>query len=658
MVKVLERKYINLLLGFGIIFMIVLIYLAFSQINKLNNANKWIIHSHYVIEETDIILIDINYIESMMRAYFITGDKEKIAKLDNVSILLQKSILKLKNLTRDNAYQQIYINKLLDDIVWRNNDIHERISIYNAGGIKKLLTLPNTGSVVSDRIRDTISKIIAYESTLLNNRGKIAQDEFVLINNLIFISGFFSLAFLFIGVILLNQQINYRTKAEHSLKKFENELYNLAYYDSLTGLANRTMIHNSINNIINNNENPYFGLLFIDLDNFKNINDSLGHEVGDGLLKSYAKRLIHALENKNIIARLGGDEFIVLLPNINNQEDAWNIANNILYLMSQPFHIKTHKIFITSSIGISMYPANGISSNELLKNADIAMYKAKELGKNNIQLCVPALTRHAEEHALIDYDLHHALTNNEFYLVYQPIISLKDDSVVSVEVLIRWQRPNVGVVYPGKFIKLAENNGLIMPIGDWTLRMACIESKKWMSRQRPGMPIKLAVNVSTRQFTLSDFVYSVTNILNETHFDPSLLELEITEGVLFENSQSNLATLNALKEMGIKISIDDFGTGYSSLNYLRTFAVDKLKIDRSFVSETIPDNYTSRIIKSIINMAHDLNITVLAEGVETQKQMEFLRKHHCDEVQGFYYSHPLTGNEFSAFLEQHGNINL
>ncbi len=288
------------------------------------------------------------------------------------------------------------------------------------------------------------------------------------------------------------------------------------------------------------------------------------------------------------------------------------------------------------SMGISVYPYNGVDAKTLMKNADIAVYRAKELGKNNYQFCTHEMTLAVEERALLDYHLHDAVLKEEFVLLYQPKVALHDESPVGIEALIRWNRPNGSLVYPSHFISLAESNGLIVPIGEWMLRTACLQGKSWLAM---GLPVKnIAINISTRQFIESNFVERVVTIVDETGFDPSLLEIEITESILMENTNNNIASLKALKKLGVTITIDDFGTGYSSLNYLRQFPIDKLKIDQSFVSEITSASHDSSIISAIIVMAHSLGIKVVAEGVETSMQADFLQKHGCDEAQGFYYS--------------------
>lgn len=644
-----QRKYVNYLLAIGMVLMIILCILSFSQIDKLNKSNSWIIHSYKVIQVTNEILIKINFAESSARGYFLSKNNQHLDRYNIAINDVLTSTNKLKLLTKDNPKQQHLANSLLSLLELRMNDIKEKLLLFNAKGLTALLHTNKRGEFLSNNIRSIISAIILNENNSLHHHGQMVTNYYYHINMLILFCSLLSLGLIGYGVYLLNQQINFRTAMENQLKKSEAELYRLAYSDTLTGLINRNLLHETITEKIKSiNNNMKIALIFIDLDNFKNINDSLGHATGDMLLQSIAKRLQGVIDGNNTIARLGGDEFIIVLTDIKNKNDILIIAQTLLNSLAKEFQIQAHKIFITSSIGISVYPDNGENSDVLLKNADIAMYRAKELGKNNFQFCIPELTKRAEERALLDYYLHQAVSNNEFHLVYQPIYTMSDKKIVSVEVLIRWNRPEHGMTYPNDFIMLAENNGLIVPIGEWTLRTAFSESQKWMKHY--PFPIKIAVNVSTRQFTLSNFSKTVSEILVETKFDPNLLELEMTESVLLENSDANISTLQSLKNMGIKISIDDFGTGYSSLSYLRSFAIDKLKIDKSFINEVNSTNYNSSIIKSIITMAHSLNIRVLAEGVESEKQFELLKNCNCDEVQGYYYSAPLTLNEFVEYL--------
>lgn len=632
--KLLQRKYINMLSIVGVLILIFLSFISYLQVKQLKRTNDWIIHTHEVIETADNILVNIGFAESIHHRYLLKRDKSYIKDYNNTITQLNNNVGNLQKLTRDNSKQQERITQLtllLKSHITSLNNLFK-------GNLSLNITQDKT---LSEKITQIAATIIDQEKQLLlqrSNAAFVGGFEMIIFE---FIGTAFSIALIFVGLLLLNQQLTYRTRAE-------NELSCLAYYDVLTGLPNRTLIMKKIEQAINGERREnQAAVLLIGLDNFKNINDSLGQEVGDELLISFTKHLQGTLRAEDMIARLSGDAFVVFAE-VENTKDATSIAHKILHGMTKPLAVGEHKIFITVSMGISIYPDNGLEAKILMKNADIALSRAKELGKNNYQFCTPEMSLAVKKRALLDYDLHHALENNEFILLYQPKVSLLTKALTGVEVLMRWRRSKDGWISPQHFIPLAESNGLIVTMGEWMLRAACQQGKIW---QKQGLPLgNIAINVSTRQLLSDAFVASVERILSEADFDPHCLEIEVTESVLMENSNKNIAALHKLKEMGISITLDDFGTGYSSLNYLRIFAIDKLKIDKSFVQEIHASNPYSNMINAIITMAHSLAIKVIAEGVETQLQVDYLEKYHCDEAQGFFYSRPLLPNDMLNFL--------
>ena len=435
-------------------------------------------------------------------------------------------------------------------------------------------------------------------------------------------------------------------------KRYESQLERQANYDELTGLANRNLVQDRLNQALAFSHRHDCGLavIFIDLDHFKNINDGLGHDAGDLLLTQVATRLVGNVREGDTVARQGGDEFVLLLPEIRAEEDVPEITQKLVKAMSAPFDINGRELHITCSIGIASYPKDGEDRQTLLKNADAAMYRAKEMGRNNAQHYAAEMNFKAMERLVLENGLYHALGRNEFLLHYQPQVDLRTGEITGMEALVRWQHPELGLVSPAMFIPVAEDSGLIVSIGEWVLRTACAQNKAW---QLAGFkPISVAVNLSARQFRQPDLAEMVAGILSETGLDSACLELELTESLVMQDVEKTIATLSKLKAMGIKLSVDDFGTGYSSLSYLKRFPIDTLKIDQSFVRDITTDPDDAAIAKTIISMAHDMQLKVIAEGVETEAQKSFLQQRHCDEMQGYLFSRPVPAAEFETLFRE------
>jgi len=435
-------------------------------------------------------------------------------------------------------------------------------------------------------------------------------------------------------------------------KRYESQLERQANYDELTGLANRNLVQDRLNQALAFSHRHDCGLavLFIDLDHFKKINDSLGHDSGDALLTQVASRLSCSVREGDTVARQGGDEFVLLLPEIRAEDDVPEITQKLVKAMSAPFNVNGRELHITCSIGIASYPKDGEDRQTLLKNADAAMYRAKELGRNNAQHYAAEMNVKAMERLVLENGLYHALARNEFLLHYQPQVDLRTGEIAGMEALVRWQHPELGLVSPAMFIPVAEDSGLIVSIGEWVLRTACAQNKAW---QLAGFkPISVAVNLSARQFRQPDLAEMVAGILRETGLDPACLELELTESLVMQDVEKTISTLGKLKAMGIKLSVDDFGTGYSSLSYLKRFPIDTLKIDQSFVRDITTDPDDAAIAKTIISMAHDMQLRVIAEGVETEAQKSFLQQRHCDEMQGYFFSRPVPAEAFETLLRE------
>ena len=423
-----------------------------------------------------------------------------------------------------------------------------------------------------------------------------------------------------------------------------------AQHDVVTGLPNRVLLNDRITQAIalaRRNENP-LAVIFLDLDRFKNINDSLGHATGDNLLQSVSRRLLASVRKSDTVSRQGGDEFVILLSETTNPEDAATSAKKILLSLSGPHSIGGRDLFIDGSIGISVYPGDGEDAETLIKNADTAMYHAKECGRNNFQFFEAEMNSKAVERQSLENGLRLALERGEFLLHYQPKVKLRTGAITGVEALIRWLRPDRGLVPPSQFIPIAEDSGLILPIGRWVLREACRQAREW---QDAGLLFKrISVNVSAAEFRHKDFVEGVRTILAETGFEASRLELELTEGVLMDDAESTASVLKALKAMGLHLAVDDFGTGYSSLSYLQQFPIDVLKMDQSFVQRISSDPNDTTIVRAIIDMGRNLKHRVIAEGIETQEQLAFLQARHCSEGQGYLFSRPLAATQMASLI--------
>lgn len=440
----------------------------------------------------------------------------------------------------------------------------------------------------------------------------------------------------------LEHEICVRIEMEHKIIK-------LAYYDYLTGLPNKRLFKDRLNQCIINSARNDAALmvLFLDLDSFKRINDTRGHATGDELLKAVSGRITNTLREDDTVCRVGGDEFLVLVKNL-EERHIEKLSVKILDIFKKPFIINNHELFITTSIGGAIYPIDGEDVDTLIKNADIAMYKAKEEGKNKFRLCTSIIKDRVIEEMKLTNSLYHALERNELELYYQPQLSVVSGEIIGLEALIRWHNPKLGLVNPGEFIYIAEKTGLILPIGEWVMRSACSQNKKWQDAGILNVPI--AINLSVNQFQNTEIVELITNILKETDLNPSYLELEITENIIMKNAEYIIESLKQLKQLGVKVAIDDFGKEYSSLNYIKQLPIDKIKIDMSFVQGINVNHKDEAIINVIIVLAKNLGLKVIAEGVETKEQLEFLEEQMCDEIQGYYYYKPMSATHIEELM--------
>ncbi|HNV23292.1 MAG TPA: EAL domain-containing protein, partial [Candidatus Omnitrophota bacterium] len=432
-------------------------------------------------------------------------------------------------------------------------------------------------------------------------------------------------------------------------KEFETRLEHQANFDALTDLPNRVLAFDRLSQAIVRAQRAQrlVALMFVDLDQFKRVNETLGHSVGDHLIIEASRRIKSVTRDSDTIARLGGDEFLIILPDLTHSAQAEIVAKKILDILSKPYIFEGQEIFMTGSIGITIAPDDGDDPETLLRNADSAMFKAKDASRNTLHFFTSEMNEVSNKRIGLEAQLRHALERDELFLVYEPFIDIASGKIFGAEALLRWQNKELGLMPPLSFIPLAEETGLIVPIGEWVLETACAQLKSW--EEQLGLPLRIAVNVSSRQFKINNIVETILKVLNKTKLESTHLELEITENLLIDGTPRIKEILNQLSMIGVRISIDDFGTGYSSLNYLKKFPFKTLKIDRSFVKDIVDDASTAALTKAIISMAHGLDLKVIGEGVENEGQLEYLRFQGCDSVQGFYFTKSLKEDDFLAF---------
>ena len=443
---------------------------------------------------------------------------------------------------------------------------------------------------------------------------------------------------------------------EEITQRKQRDLYFLAHYDQLTGLSNRLLFKDRLQQACQNTKriDKAVALVFVDLDRFKFINDTLGHSFADQLLIIVANRLMACVRESDTVARLGGDEFVIILQNIQSAEDTERVASTIVDTIRQPIPISNREIQITASLGIALYPQHDGTPDGLIRKADAAMYQVKKQGRNDFLIYLESFDQDMAELISLESRLRKALDNRELSLFYQPQIQLLHNRVVGVEALLRWNHPELGQISPAKFIPIAEETGLIHAIGEWVLGEACRQHCEWIAQGLP--PLRIAINISAIQFRQKDFCDLIKKVIYETGIDPQFIELELTESMVMVYADHTVETLAKLRALGIKLAIDDFGTGYSSLDYLRKFPVDRIKIDQSFIRniKTIPAN--DAIVRAIIAMGDNLGMEMIAEGVETLDELECIKNHHCQEVQGYHFSRPVPADEFGPWFQQFSRV--
>ncbi len=436
------------------------------------------------------------------------------------------------------------------------------------------------------------------------------------------------------------------------VKETAARVTHLTNYDTLTNIPNRTLMQTLTTSAMKEADSlqEIVAIIFLDIDKFKRVNDIVGHTGGDELLCEVANRLLGSVRRQDTVSRLGGDEFVIIMTGLKQRDEIHAVLRRVMMRLNKAFRIRRHEISITASLGISFYPFDGKDVHTLMRNADIAMHYAKENGGNHYDIFTVEMNNQIMEQLLLESNLRNALHNQECFLVYQPQVSIMTGKIIGVEALLRWKHPHLGLVPPSKFIPIAEESGIIISIGEWVFRTACREMKQLYDRF--GQYLEVAINLSAVQFRQLNLLEMIQTILWETQFPPEFIKVELTESMVMEDVEQTITTLRALKAMNIKISIDDFGTGYSSLNYLKRFPIDQLKIDQSFVREIREIDQEEVISEAIIALAHSMHLIVIAEGVETPEQLAFLRKRHCDEIQGYLYSRPLCYDDLVEFMHK------
>lgn len=568
-----------------------------------------------------------------------------LAMLCTVVDSIERELMLKKQNTRLHILNQVVIETTRNGIIITDRDgiiteFNKFAEILTGSKKQDVINKPIPDAKTNDFIKEVLQTGKEYEDMELILPPQKGQDELVCLFDA------FPIRDENMQIMGAFAQFRDITERYHTQKQINY----LAYHDDLTGLPNRRFFTRHIDELLNHGveEQSIFAVMFLDLDSFKKINDTLGHNNGDALLKLVAERLKTCCHAPNqLVSRMGGDEFTILMQEMTDHMEAIHVAEVIIKAFEKPFAVDGYEFYITASIGIAFYPQDGKDGEMLMKNADIALYRMKEDGKNSYTIFEPSPNSSGIERLTLENSIRKALRLEEFVLYYQPQIDILTGRIIGTEALVRWNHPTLGLVPPAKFIPIAEETGLIVPLGEWVLRTACIQHQIW--KEKGYAPMSVSVNLSSRQFSKQNLVKTITEILLETNIDPQYLELEITESMTM-NVEVAIEVLGRLKELGIQICIDDFGTGYSNLYYLKLFSIDRLKIDQSFVRDIMTDSNDADIVATIIAMAHNLGIDVIAEGVETKEQLDFLRSQNCHEVQGFYYHPPLPVEQIEQLL--------
>lgn len=639
-----------------------------------DESDRWVGHTREVLAKIQDLELAIATVESDSHDFAFTGNNSSLDSYHATVLRANQDLEAIRDLTTDNPIQQQQIPFLASALGQYSGYADTIVSLRRAQGRAAAAGFVGTGQDqrAIDQIQTLLLKLGDEENRLQSLR--VTRTEHYLKQTKTFLAIGILLGILVAGLAarstLRASSIQGKAKEDllqmvEEIRRSNEELVRLARearimtrqmthsaeHDALTDLPNRLLLNDRFEQAVAlaQRHKKQVGVLFLDLDSFKHINDSLGHPIGDKLLQLLAKRLLGCVRTTDTVSRVGGDEFLILLSEIERPEYAADVSTKLLAAVSEPFPIDKHDLHVTASIGVSTYPDDGSDAETLVKNADTAMFQAKENGREGYQFFQPAMNVRAVERQLIEEHLRRALEREEFALHYQPKIVLKTGAIAGVEALIRWTHPARGSVPPGEFIPVAEECGLIVPIGAWVLREACAQARALAIAGFPA--ITMAVNISPVQFRSNGFLDDLAAILNKTGLDPPSLELEVTEGALMKDPELAASTLFAVREVGVRVAIDDFGTGYSSLSYLQRFPFDALKIDQSFIRQITASPDETAIVRAIISLGQSLNLRTIAEGVETEDQLDFLTAHKCDEAQGFYFSRPLPPLEIVKLLK-------
>jgi len=641
----MRKRMVQIAFGSAIAVLLVVGTLAYRSILVSNEGSGWVEHTHEVLENLEASQFAMETIAGSVRGFVLTGDETYLKRYQASLLSLTQHEAAVRSLTVDNAEQQRRMTDLETLTAERVQRAKRNIGLRREQGLAATADIIRRGSgqqATSD-FKAIVSQMQNEELRLLAIRNTTASQQFGMTKAILFVGTGLGLLITGAAFWCVQRDISRRELAEKAL-------HDSAQHDILTGLPNRMLLSDRIGRaiVLSQRHGTKVAVLFLDLDGFKHVNDSLGHSIGDKLLQSVAKRLEGCVRASDTVSRQGGDEFVVLLSEVQQAEDVAISARRILEAVATDHPIDAHNLHVTTSIGMSVYPDDGADAETLIKNADIAMYQAKENGRQSYQFFEPAMNVRAMERQFIEAGLRRALERHEFEVHYQPKVDLRTGRITGAEALIRWTHPVRGPISPVQFIPVAEECGLILPIGAWVLREACNQARAWADAGLPA--VTMAVNVSAMEFRDEKFLEGVFAILSETGMDPRKLELELTESVLMKRAESTARILQSLRESGVRVAVDDFGTGYSSLSYLRKFPVDALKIDSSFIRQLSTDGDDTTIVTAVIGMARSLNLRVVAEGVETREQLAFLRAHQCDDAQGHYFSPPVLPGQFAKLV--------
>jgi diguanylate cyclase (GGDEF)-like protein len=653
----LTRK-IQFAFGSAILTLLVVGAISYRLMIASGESERWLRHTHEVLESLQDLRSAMSGIESSYRGFALTGRETFVDSFRATRLNAQQEWSTLGALTPDNRLQQSRLPDLSRLMTAKFQFAERVISLRRAGGFEAAIKVVQTEASQpnGDELQVLIANMENEERRLMAQRIAYAKEQLKETRDLLILGTVLGVLIACVGGWSTQRDQSARAVAVSVARAMALEMTHSAEHDVLTGLPNRVLFKDRVTQAITlaPRHLKKVAVLFLDLDGFKHINDSLGHPTGDKLLQSIAKRLVDCVRASDTVSRQGGDEFVVLLSEVEQPENTAITARRMLQTVAAAHSVDQHDLHISTSIGVSVYPDDGVDAETLIKNADTAMYQAKANGRQSYQFFKPSMNVRAVERQSIEEGLRRALERQEFTLHYQPKVNVRTGQITGAEALLRWTNPIQGSVSPAQFIPVAEDCGLILPISEWVLREACQQAQAWLVA---GLPLgTMAVNISAMEFRNENFLPGVFRVLEDTDLDPRRLEMELTESVVMKHPESTESILKTLRAKGVQVAIDDFGTGYSSLSYLRKFSIDALKIDQSFVRQitTAPDQ--TSLVAAIISMAKSLKLRVVAEGVETKQELEFLQVHGCDEAQGYYFGRPVLPQQFARLLDNQSHL--